>query len=244
MPSLSAQACARAVSCSGTPGRRGMKPVTGWDGSSSFNSRASRREAELSSRFRQAAPCPLFRMKSAVPFRRACRSCSSGAGSGEGSSVEFSGEMTAESRSKRRSRLSRIPWADHAEDAPGNIHGPSPPARRAVRTGSPVSRASRQASSSSCSSSPSCHAPEWVRSKRQGTEEEAGEDSGHEMMEKPASSAVRQMPKTGTASVPCAAGEITACRGKERPFRSTWKRRPSASAAASSRGTSAISRAR
>ena len=75
-------------------------------------------------------------------------------------------------------------------------------------------------------------------------EEEAGEDSGHEMMEKPASSAVRQMPKTGTASVPCAAGEITACRGKERPFRSMWKRLPSASAAASSRGTSAISRAR
>ena len=175
-------------------------------------------------------------MKSSIPLRRACRSCFSGEGRGESVPVEFSGEMTAESRSKRRSRLRRCPLLDHTEDAPGSRNGPSPPARRAVNTGRPVFRAVRRASASSCSSSPSCHAWAGVRSSRHVEETCGGGLSSHGAMEKTASSSVLRMPKTGTRSFPCGAGGITACRGKERPFLNRWNRIPSASAAPSSRG--------
>ena len=226
------------------PGREVINPVTVRESRVSFNSSANRREAEFSSKFRQTAPYPLFKMKSSIPLRRACRSCFSGEGRGESVSVEFPGEMTAESRSKRRSRLRRCPLPDHTEDAPGSRNGPSPPARRAVSTGRPVSRAVRRASASSCSSSPSCHAWAGVRSSRHVEETCGGGLSSHGAMEKTASSSVLRMPKTGTRSFPCGAGGITACRGKERPFLNRWNRIPSASAAPSSRGTSAISRAR
>ena len=244
MPAVPAKAWTLSRVSSGMPGREGRNPVTSREGHVSFNSSANRRDAEFSSKFRQTAPYPLFRMKSSIPLRRACRSCCSGEGRGESVPVEFSGEMTAESRSKRRSRLRRFSLPDHTEDAPGSRNGPSPPARRAVNTGRPVSRAVRWASSSSCSSNPSCHALAGVRSSRHVAETCGGGISPHGAMEKTASSSVLQMPKTGTRSFPCGEGGITACRGKERPFLNRWNLMPSASVAPSSRGTSAISRAR